>query len=774
MTIMLVWNTVDTMKKDAGLCLKEEDTIKLCLAGTSLQSKTEMAREHCIDEGSSAAEYGFNRILRGFEERRKQIPGKRTEEKPSKNPGLSGKLKPEQCPSFQEFEKAFQMSLGEEVCSMASLGWMNAYELETLETWDALLNTSNIESDLRNLTTVISEALLPLLDAPMNTKPELATCYKDAESNIMKKLFPGCSELKFESETEEYMRESLMSLATWVECFHSIFADACNEYVGDIGLDLDTCETTPSSRGFGLRSSPGPADWMKGVPGRMKINEMSIPGTHDSMAIFGGIYVRCQHLTLYSQLQKGVRFFDIRLGIKQTHKNFRPDEKKLGAYHGSAGFISFQNAYFKDNIMKVFYNYLNQYPSEAIIFRYRKETSKGTDNEFCAMFNQKVGSYSSRIWQWGNSNKNKGSDFPTMDEIRGKIVILPVNVNCFGFNFQKKELDNYSGGGHNPFKPGNAVTKMVEGKLFRKRKVNSITDFAQNQTIMNETMFQNVPASNVSTRNVFTNAWNIFAGGLGAIGEAVLETIYKPSNAYKNELTDALHYTMTSNDNDHLMFIWASAVVVHKLDPKGFAKDVNGHLKTALREKSWYHRTGILVFDFITKWNSDITKIIYRKNWIGIGTNVDEDFCTRSNPCSAGQGDCDNDNECKGLLECGSGNCWPTARFPGSPTVTTSSDCCEKPACVVFYEHNNYLGRSFAIRGDQWNIRGEWRGDRQWNDKISSLRTYSNSCKVTLYEHANFQGAKRTMTGIGNGQPFLNWNGANLWSDRVSSAKCEC
>ena len=63
--------------------------------------------------------------------------------------------------------------------------WMN--EDDEIETW---ANIDNIEADLRNLATVLSVALLPLLDDPTNTTPELAECYADAETHIMKKLFP--------------------------------------------------------------------------------------------------------------------------------------------------------------------------------------------------------------------------------------------------------------------------------------------------------------------------------------------------------------------------------------------------------------------------------------------------------------------------------------------------------------------------------------------------------------------------------------------------------
>ena len=36
---------------------------------------------------------------------------------------------------------------------------------------------------------------------------------------------------------------------------------------------------------------------------------------------------------------------------------------------------------------------------------------------------------------------------------------------------------------------------------------------------------------------------------------------------------------------------------------------------------------------------------------------VDGGCCTKENPCSIGDGDCDNDDHCAGDLTCGKGNC---------------------------------------------------------------------------------------------------------------------
>jgi hypothetical protein len=44
-----------------------------------------------------------------------------------------------------------------------------------------------------------------------------------------------------------------------------------------------------------------------------------------------------------------------------------------------------------------------------------------------------------------------------------------------------------------------------------------------------------------------------------------------------------------------------------------------------------------------------------------------------ADPCTEGEGDCNSNEECKGMLECGSDNC---AQFPG--TWGSEDNCCER------------------------------------------------------------------------------------------------
>ncbi|KAJ8273609.1 hypothetical protein GJAV_G00103560 [Gymnothorax javanicus] len=55
------------------------------------------------------------------------------------------------------------------------------------------------------------------------------------------------------------------------------------------------------------------ASWMASIPDGRPLSEVTLPGTHNTMAFYGGALVECQSWSLDLQLQAGVRFLDIRV-----------------------------------------------------------------------------------------------------------------------------------------------------------------------------------------------------------------------------------------------------------------------------------------------------------------------------------------------------------------------------------------------------------------------------------------------------------------------------
>jgi hypothetical protein len=148
-------------------------------------------------------------------------------------------------------------------------------------------------------------------------------------------------------------------------------------------------------------------DWMGDLPDDLPISAISVPGTHDTMARFGGPAPRCQTLTLEKQLNAGVRAFDIRL---------RHIEDVFAIHHKAY----FQNAYFGNDVLQVFIDFLAAHPSETIIMRAQREWSvSNVTRSFGATFAWYMSLYGDAVWQTDDP-----TTYPTLGEVRGKIVIL--------------------------------------------------------------------------------------------------------------------------------------------------------------------------------------------------------------------------------------------------------------------------------------------------------------------------------------------------------------
>jgi 1-phosphatidylinositol phosphodiesterase len=113
-----------------------------------------------------------------------------------------------------------------------------------------------------------------------------------------------------------------------------------------------------SSPGYSHDSSVGGtnSDWMASLPDSARISELSIPGTHDSMAFYGGDAAQTQSMSLPTQLSSGVRVLDIR--VRHMNNGF-------ALYHGPIS----QNADFGRDVMTPVNTFLEQHPDETVLMR---------------------------------------------------------------------------------------------------------------------------------------------------------------------------------------------------------------------------------------------------------------------------------------------------------------------------------------------------------------------------------------------------------------------
>jgi len=152
-----------------------------------------------------------------------------------------------------------------------------------------------------------------------------------------------------------------------------------------------------------LSRSLSSQNWMEGLDESLSISLFSIPGTHDSAARDHSLeFVNCQALNIRSQLEIGVRFFDMRVAVKGKGRDWV-------MMHGSFD-LDFN---FYVDMLRPIYDFLSKYPSECVIMRIKKEGSAHLPTEPFVRYSQR----NPTMWLLQNR-------IPTLEECRGKIFAL--------------------------------------------------------------------------------------------------------------------------------------------------------------------------------------------------------------------------------------------------------------------------------------------------------------------------------------------------------------
>lgn len=208
---------------------------------------------------------------------------------------------------------------------------------------------------------------------------------------------------------------------------------------GDHFAELRTDSAADAKYGFMIYDKPL-SDWMSALPDGKLMSELSIPGTHESCALYssdkqdewakavdtgvaavdkiGGFFASvagkatdavtgaaciCQALKISDQLRAGVRYLDIRLCNSKD---------ALLVFHGAV----YQHQNF-DGVLKACTAFLDAHPSECIIMSVKKE---GEDSAASLSYEDRFRAYvqqSFRYWWLGES-------LPTLGSVRGKIVLV--------------------------------------------------------------------------------------------------------------------------------------------------------------------------------------------------------------------------------------------------------------------------------------------------------------------------------------------------------------
>lgn len=226
--------------------------------------------------------------------------------------------------------------------------------------------------------------------------------------------------------------------------------------------------TFDPSYGFTILKSPdlcvrrAGRDWMRLIEDDRPLNRMSIPGTHDSAARSAAVGAcKNQKMTIFDQLDSGIRYLDVRLRRVTNTKFELPDEPlpdikgptiratsedKFALHHGPC----YLNMNFDDLMVQV-ERFLISYPTETILMRVREEFEAFPNaRPFGEIWEQYMARYGNLF-----VGDLKG-EIPRLGDVRGKIVLLWDNPEIAGrglpylgdatdiqdfFQFRGSELD---------------------------------------------------------------------------------------------------------------------------------------------------------------------------------------------------------------------------------------------------------------------------------------------------------------------------------------------
>lgn len=160
------------------------------------------------------------------------------------------------------------------------------------------------------------------------------------------------------------------------------------------------------------RGVEGSADWMAALDDATPLNQIILPGTHDSATKYVQLafFSKCQALDIAGQLDAGFRYLDIRLGADDS-----------GGFKLMHGFTNCKSGLFSgplslEGVLQPCYAFLDAHPTETVIFAVKQEHGDESAADFETQLDACV-QKSADHWLLTDS-------IPTLGQARGKLVLM--------------------------------------------------------------------------------------------------------------------------------------------------------------------------------------------------------------------------------------------------------------------------------------------------------------------------------------------------------------
>ncbi|XP_031644674.1 EH domain-binding protein 1-like protein 1 [Oncorhynchus kisutch] len=169
---------------------------------------------------------------------------------------------------------------------------------------------------------------------------------------------------------------------------------------------------------------------MESIPDDKLLSAVTIPGTHESLTLYGGPLIQCQAWTLENQLKAGLRYFDIRVEASMFHNI-------LDVMDGHLVHTKFHE------VLNILWEFLDKHGSESVLLRVTLQGISMKKAGKC--IKTLIENSEDRVWT--------KTFVPKMQEARGKIIFVQST------NFNVGTLN------HDTFVTGDDTFKDIENKM---------------------------------------------------------------------------------------------------------------------------------------------------------------------------------------------------------------------------------------------------------------------------------------------------------------------
>ena len=229
--------------------------------------------------------------------------------------------------------------------------------------------------------------------------------------------------------------------------------------------------------------------WMKQVDDDRSLSSITIPGTHDSATCYVRMpyLAKCQVIPIDKQLECGYRYLDIRLNVK---------DNKLYLTHGPCACLNdiapWSNNLELSDVLNMCYKFLENNPSETIVFNVKSENKDQDISQFQDILNTYI---QKDINKWLLTNT-----MPTLKESRGKVVLarrFEDSANMGNISGIPIMWQDQKGIGTTPFEngidPDDTHSLVVQDRFEHEEepKLNSFTDTLNAANISKDTLVLN-------------------------------------------------------------------------------------------------------------------------------------------------------------------------------------------------------------------------------------------------------------------------------------------